>query len=514
MKVSVEKLPSSEAVLEVDLTWDDVEKASDKAYRKLVKTVDVQGFRRGKAPRSLLERKLGKEYIYQEGLDELISETYRNAIKEYELTPITQPEVDAPIFEIGQAYHFSVKVPIITPVELGEYRELHFEREETSVTSEEVEHELEAMRQRQTTWQVVERPAAIGDRVTVDLKLTVEEKSISDLKDNAFELTDERHGLFTGMDEQVVGMVVGESKDFTATIPEDYTNEKLAGKEAQYTVTLHKVEVKEVPELDDALAPKVTEGQFGTLEDLRKAVSDNLYETKKRRIRDELREQVANAVIEQSTVIVHPSLVREEAEDMLHQLTHILEEQHMSQDQYLKLMRKTQEEYLKEIEPDAEKRVKRQLVLDAVARKEKVEVTADELQAVYQMYARAGQQLPKTEAQISALAVSYRREKALSRLVELLAGPDPDEEVAEEEMSVTNAEAAALATEEVKMAMDGQEEVETPSPSTASVESSDGQSEATHETPQGSLAEYPTEPDGGAQADMQVETDGAETSAQ
>src|SRR5205823_3959990 len=114
-----------------------------------VQKVDVQGFRRGKAPRSLLERKLGKEYIYQEGLDELIQEAYRNAIKEYELTPITRPELDAPVFEMGQPYHFSLKVPILMPVVLGDYASLHFEREDATVTSEEVERELESLRNRQ-----------------------------------------------------------------------------------------------------------------------------------------------------------------------------------------------------------------------------------------------------------------------------------------------------------------------------------------------------------------------------
>src|SRR5260221_3159733 len=158
VKVSVEKLPSSEAVLEIDFTWDELEKASDKAYRKLVQKVDVQGFRRGKAPRSLLERKIGKEYIYQEGLDELISESYRSALKEHELTPITRPELDAPVFEVSQIglpYHFSLKVPILTPVVLGDYRSLHFEREEVNVTSEEVEQEIESTRERQAKWQVV-----------------------------------------------------------------------------------------------------------------------------------------------------------------------------------------------------------------------------------------------------------------------------------------------------------------------------------------------------------------------
>jgi trigger factor len=446
VKVTVEKLPDSEAVVEVDFSWDEVEKASEKAYRKLVQKVDVQGFRRGKAPRSLLERRLGKEYIYQEGLDDLMTETYRNALKEHDITPLAQPELDAPVFEMGQPYHFSLKVPILTPVELGDYRSLHFEREEAIVTSEEVEQELESLRDRQAKWEVVERPAQIGDRVTMDLKLTVDDESISDLKDNPFELTTERYGLFTGMDEHIVGMQAGESKTFTTTIPGDYSNEKLAGKEAQYAVTLHKIEVKELPELDDALAIQVSNDEYQTLEDLRKAVSDNLLENKQRRIRDELREQVVNAIIDQSHFALHPVLIREEAEDMLHQFTHLLEDQHMSLDQYLMLLKKSREEYLKELEPDAEKRVKRQLVLDEVIKKEEISVAPEEVEALFRAYAQMGQNLPRTEEQIRALAQSLLREKAITRLVELAAGPDPAS--SEEEAGVANAEAAALAGEE------------------------------------------------------------------
>ena len=453
MKVSVEKLPTSEAVLDVELTWDELEKASDKAYRKLVQKVDIQGFRRGKAPRSLVERKLGKEYIYQEGLDELITETYRQAVKEHELTPITRPDLDAPVFEIGQPYHFSIKVPIIAPVELGDYTTFHFDREEASVTSEEVEQELESMRNRQATWQVVERPAEYNDRVTVDMQLTVEEKSISDLKDNPFELTQERNGLFAGMDEHVVGMQVGENKTFTTTLPADYTNEKLAGKEANYNVTLHKVEVKEVPELDDAFASQATNEQFPTLEDLRKAVSDNILETKRRKIRDELREQVVNAVVDQAQVTIHPLLIQEEAEQMLHQLSHMLEQQHMSIDQYLKLVQKTREQYLEESAPDAEKRVRRELVLDAVAKQEDISVLPEEIEAVFRAYAQAGQPLEQSEGQIRALAANYLREKTVSRLVELTTDPDPEDEAEvveaeEEEASIISAEAAALAGED------------------------------------------------------------------
>ncbi len=469
MKVSVEKLPTSEAVLNVDLTWDDLEKASDKAYRKLVKQVDIQGFRRGKAPRSLLERKIGKESIYQEGLDELINETYRNALKEHELTPIRQPEVDAPVLEIGQPYHFSLKVPILSPVVLGDYHSLHIDREEVAVTSEEVESEIESLRNRQVTWHEVERPAEYGDRVTVDLKLTVEEENISDLKDNPFELTQERHGLFVGMDEQVVGMQPGESKDFTTTIPADYSNEKIAGKEAHYHVTLYKIEAKETPELDDAFAAKVSESQFETMEDLRKAISDNILENKQRHVRDELREQVVNAVIEQAEVTLHPVLVDEEAEEMVHQLSHNLERQRMSLDQYFMLTKKTREEYLQDIRPAAEARVKSQLVLDEVAREEKISVAPEELEALYRAYAQAGQQLARSEEQIRSLLFSYRREKTITFLVDAIAGPDPDQ-INEEEQSIENAEAAAIAGEPDVIAEveDAGEATETPEATGAS----------------------------------------------
>ncbi len=451
MKVTVEKLPGSEALLEVDFTWDELEKASDKAYRKLVQQVNIPGFRRGKAPRTLVERRLGKEAIYQEAIDDLITETYRKTMKEHELTPLAQPELEAPVFEVGQPYHFTLKVPVVTPVELGDYRSLHFEREEAIVTSEEVEKQLEALRNQRATWHEVERPAAIGDRVLTDLKLTVEDKVISNLKDNTFELTDERSGLFTGMDEQIVGMTAGETKEFTTTLPADYAKEEMAGKEGHYTVTVHKVEEKEVPPLEDELAAQVSNGEYQTLEDLRKAISDELLTSKQRRIRDELRERALQAVIEQATITLHPLLIQEEVEDMIHQFTHMLEQQRMSLDQYLMLIHKTEAEYEKELEPEAEQRLKRELVLEALAKSEEITVTDEELEALFRAYAQVGQALQRSEAQRRALTASYRREKALTRLVELttdaeeaeLEEAEGAEEAASEEASIANALAAA-----------------------------------------------------------------------
>ncbi|GHO44169.1 trigger factor [Ktedonospora formicarum] len=450
MKVSVEKLPNSEAVLDIDVTWDEMEKASDKAFKKIVKQVDIQGFRKGKAPRSLLERRLGKEYIYQEGLDDLANEIYRNTLRDEDIVPITQPTLDAPEIEMGEDYHFKITVPIITPVELGDYSTIKLEREDANITSEEVDKELDNLRQRAVSWQEVDRAADYNDRVTMNLKVTSGEQKVSDLKDNPFELTKERVGLFTGMDEQVVGMKADEEKSFTTTIPSDYGNEKLAGQEAQYEVKLLKVEEKELPELNDEFAQKASDGQYTNLEDLRKFLSDNLLENQKRRVRDELKTKALEAVVEQSNFNIHPLLIQEQAEEMLHQFSHLLEQQKLSLDQYLLMSRKSRAEYLDELRPDAEKSVKEQLVLDAIAKKENITIEAEEIKMLFDLYEQTGQPLQRSNEQAEALARSYRREKTVTRLVEIVAGPDPD--VTEDEasqQSEENAFAAATVAEEI-----------------------------------------------------------------
>lgn len=444
MKVSVEKKPNSEAVLNVDVTWDEMEKASDKAYRKLVKQVDIQGFRKGKAPRSILERRVGKEYIYQEGLDDLVSEAYRNALKEHDLNPIAQPHLDAPVFEMGQDYHFSLTIPVITPVKLPDYKSFHFDHEEATVSSEEVDQELASYQDRLSEWKSVERPVEYGDRIKADLTLTSGEQQISNLKDNTFEIANERHGLFSGMDEHIIGMKAGESKTFSTTIPADYSNEKYAGKEANYELTLHSVEAKEIPEINDEFAKKISDDQFDNLEDLRRYIGDNILERKKRANVEELREKALNAVIEQSEFVIHPLLIDEEIHNIEHQFGHMLEQQHLSMDQYLSMTKKTHEEYHEELRPDAEKRVKRELILEQLAVEEGITVDANEIEALFNAYEQIGQPLPRTEDRIRSLMISFRREKALSRLIELTT--DADEEA--DENAAIEAEAVTEAAEE------------------------------------------------------------------
>lgn len=455
MKITVEKTPQSEAVLDVELDWDEVEKASDRAYHKLAQKYTVPGFRRGHAPRSILERMIGKDAIYQEGLDDLINQSYKQAVTEHNLTPIGQADVDAEPMEPGQPFHFKATVPILSPVELGDYHSLHFEKEDVSVTDEDVEKVLTDYQNQQAIWVPVERPAQIGDHVSVNLKLEVGDKTVSDLKDNEFELTDERPGLFAGMDAHIVGMSEGDSKEFTTTLPEDYTNENLAGKEARYNVTIKAVKEKELPPLDDELAKGA--GKYENLEALRQAIRSDLLQRRTTQAQRDLEAKVLEAVNEQAKVEMHHILVEEEADQLYHQMEHLLQQQQMSMDQFLMLSQKTEEQYKKELEPEAEKNAKTELVLEAIADQEGISVSDRELQSLLDLYARLGATRPQRVNQLSAsarrrLAASIKRDKARNFLIEHVTRPQTQPEeasaTATEATTEPDSESSAQAAEE------------------------------------------------------------------
>ena len=421
VKITVEKTPQSEAVLDVELDWEEVEQASDRAYRKLAQKYTVPGFRRGHAPRTMLERMIGKEAIYQEGLDDLINQSYKQAVAEHNLTPIGQADVDAQPLEPGQPYRFKATVPILSPVELGDYRSIHFEKPEITITDEDVDKVLAEYQEQQAIWVPVERPAQIGDRVTVNLTLKVEERTVSDLKDNEFELASERPGLFAGMDAQVAGMSEGETKEFTTTIAEDYTNKDLAGKEAQYSVTVRAVKYKELPPLDDELAK--TAGKYQTLAELRTAVHDQLLQSRTTQAQRDLEAKIIDAAADQAKVEMHHVLIEEEADSMYHQMERMLQQQQMSMEQLLMLSQKTAEDYKKGLEPEAERQAKSDLVLEAIADSEGMTVSDRELQSMLDLYARLGATRPQRVGQLSATArkrleASIKRDKARQFLIE------------------------------------------------------------------------------------------------
>ena len=481
MKVTIEQAPDSEAVLNVELEWEELEKASDRAYKKLAQQYNVPGFRKGKAPRSMIERMVGKDAVYQEGLEELVDESYRKAIRENGLQPIARPTVDAPPIEYGQPYAFTARVPVLTPVTLGDYQAIRVEQPPIEVSDEEIDGVVERIQQDQATKIPVERPAELGDYVTMDLKLTVGEKEVSNLHDNEFELVLERPGIFAGMDDEIIGMKEGESKQFTTTIPEDYSNPELAGKEASYDVTLKGVKVRELPEVDDELAK--SSGDFENVEQLREAIRQQLLVQKINDARRALRDEVVAKAVEGATVEAHQVLVDDEVHAMEHETERMLAQNRLTLPQYLSIMQKTPEEYRKELEPDALQRVKRDLVLNAVADAEGFATSQEEIdQWLDNLNAISGDRPVRlnqlTANQLANIEGRIRRDKALARLVDIategrgdiilpdmteFVGPDdePDgavNEVAESDDAVERGAAAAAMTG-AEVAADAEAEV-------------------------------------------------------
>jgi trigger factor len=444
LKVTVDRTAETEAALTVELDWSELEKASDRAFKKLVGKYNVPGFRPGKAPRSILERMVGKETIYQEGLEELIDSAYHEAVHENALVPVGQPELEAPPIEIGQPYTFVARVPVLAPVVLGDYKAIRVQQTPVEVTDEEIDATLERMRESAALWLPADRSAQVDDRVTVDLKLTVGEKVVSDLHDNEFELAIERPGVFAGMDDHLIGLREGEKAEFTTTIPEDYTNSDLAGKEARYEVDVKAVKYRELPELDDEFAK--TQGAYEHLDALRDAIRKETLTRKEADARRDLREQVLNETTEGAKIEVHQALVEDEKDAMIRETTQMLAQSRLNFEQYLQIMNKSLEEYRAEIDPEAKARVKRDLALNAVADAEEIEVSDEEIQNWLDVFTAVGgkpmQLRTLSHGQLDNVTSRIRRDKALARLVEI-ATQEPDTAAQTQE----NAKAAAASAE-------------------------------------------------------------------
>lgn len=383
MKVTVERASDSEAILNVELEWPEVEKASERAYRRLAQRYNVPGFRPGHAPRSLLERMLGRETIYQDGLETLIDESYREAIRTNDLRPVGDPTLDAAPFEMNEPFKYTAKVPVLAPVKLGDYKNVQVERPNVEITEDDIQKVLRDLQEQQALWIPVERPAQLGDKVIADLKLTIGERTISDLTENEFELAEERQGIFSGMDQHIVGMSEGETKEFTTTTPADYGNAELAGQEAHYVVTLKGVKYHELPELDDEFAKSA--GDYESLEGLRTAIREQLAARRESNAQRDFRENLLKAITDSSEVEIHHALVHQEADVMVREMQRMLEQSGLSWDQFLAASGKTEDEYHEQVEPEAQDRVKRKLVLDAIARAEGITTNDAEMEQYLQL---------------------------------------------------------------------------------------------------------------------------------
>ena len=378
MKASWEKTENNQGVLTVEVDGETVEKALNQAFRKVVKRVTVPGFRKGKVPRAIFERRFGVEVLYEDALDILLPDAYASAVKETGIEPVDRPEIEIEQMEKGKPLIFKATVTVKPEVKLGEYKGLEVPKKDFEVKPEDVDAELEAMRKRQGQLEAVEDGTVEkGDRVIIDFEGTIDGKPFEGGKADGFSLEVGSGRMIPGFEDQLIGMKPGEEKTITVTFPEDYHVKELSGKEASFRIKLHEIKRLRLPELDDEFAQDVSD--FDTLEELKKDIENKLKERAKREEEEYRRNQLVEMAAANAEIDLPPVMVEREIDHMLEHFEQHLRFQGMNLEMYKQFSGKDDKALREEFREEAEKKVRANLVLEAIAKEENLEVTDEEI---------------------------------------------------------------------------------------------------------------------------------------
>ncbi|MFD0962303.1 trigger factor [Paenibacillus chungangensis] len=378
MKATWEKIDKNIVSMDVEVDAEKVTVALDQAFKKVASKVNVPGFRKGKVPRGIFESRFGVESLYQDAIDIMLPEAYTAAIQENELQPVDRPEIDVTQIGKGQSFKFNAKVTVKPEVTLGEYKGIVIEAVETEVKEEELATELERLQQRHAELNVVEEGAAqSGDTAVIDFDGYVDGEPFEGGKAERYSLELGSGSFIPGFEEQVVGMEIGDFKDVEVSFPEDYHAEALAGKQAVFKVKLHELKRKSLPELDDEFAKDVSE--FDTLEEYKQDLSEKLKERKEKEAEQAREASVVEKAAEAAEVDIPEAMIDTEIDYMFKDFEQRLGMQGMNLDLYYQFSGQNEEALRGQMRSDAEKRVRNNLVLEAIAKAEDFDVSDEDL---------------------------------------------------------------------------------------------------------------------------------------
>jgi len=377
VKVTREKTENSQAFLAIEMDPEEVEESLEKAYRRLRAKTNVPGFRKGKIPRDILERYVGKDSLLEEALNHLLPEAYDKAVKEQEIDAIAPPKI-----ELAQSdpVIFKAVVPLRPDIELGDYHQIRMKPEVEEVTEDKINAVMEELRHQYATWEPAERPVGFGDMVFLSVESSVEGEPFMNSSGVQYPVVRDAMSPVPGFAEKLEGMKSGEEREFNLKVPEDYTKKELAGKEAAFKVKIIEAKAENLPELNDDFAKQVNP-EFTTLEALREQIAASLRQGAEENARADFERRLVEAVAELTKVEFPPFFVDEEIEHLFMEQTRRLQMGQKGLEDYLKGINKTEGELREDLRPIATKRVTNALLLGMVADKEKIEVSDAEIDA-------------------------------------------------------------------------------------------------------------------------------------
>jgi len=415
MSHTYEKLSSNKAKLTFTIPAEQFDEATQKAFLKLRSRINVPGFRRGKAPRRMIETLYGENVFYDEALESLFPDAYQEAVKEYDLKPVDQPEVNVDEIGAGKDLKFTAEVFVKPDVVLGEYKGLEVTCDQQQVTDEMIDARIAQDQERASrTLDVDDRPVEKGDTVNLDYAGEIDGVAFEGgtAENQTLEIGSNR--FIPGFEEQMIGMEIGEEKDLHVTFPEEYHAKELAGKDAVFHVKVNGIQVTEKPELDDDFAADISE--FDTFAEYRESVVKELTEQAEKNNRVALENAVLEKAGENATIDIPRAMIADEAEYILRDMAMRMEMQGMRMEDYLKYTGQTRDQMKSMYLPEAERRVRANLVIEAVGKAEKVEPTEEEIEKAIEEQARnMGQDLEKFRENLTDQQREYLKENAVIR---------------------------------------------------------------------------------------------------
>ena len=371
MSTQVEKLEHNMVKLTVEVSAEEFAKAVKAAYNKNKNKITIPGFRKGHAPQQLIEKLYGPVIFFEEAANALINQTYNEEAESTGLEFVSRPEFDVDQIEKGKPFIYTATVAVRPEVKLGQYRGLEVTRQETLVSDDEINEELKREQEKNSRLVEVERPVQDGDTVILDYSGSVDGEKFDGGTAENQTLVIGSGSFIPGFEEQLVGMAKDETKDITVTFPEEYHAEELAGKEAVFTCTIHKIQEKELPELDDEFAQDVSE--FETLDEYKKSIMDRLTERKQRSAKAAQENEAVDKVIAASEMDIPEAMIDSQVTSMYQDYARQLQSQGIPIDTYLQYMGTSEEKVKSDMRPQALKQIQTRLVLEEVAKAESLE---------------------------------------------------------------------------------------------------------------------------------------------
>jgi len=390
MSLQIEKLEHNMAKLTIEVSVEEMEKATEAAYQKNKKQISVPGFRKGKVPRQMVEKMYGKGVFLEEAANAVIPSAYEKAVEECGEEIVSTPKIDVVELAPEKAFIFTAEVALKPGVELGKYKGIEIDKVDVDVTEEEVMAAIEKERESNgRTVTVEDRPVQDGDTAVINFEGFVDGVAFEGGKGENYSLVIGSHSFIDTFEEQLIGKETGAEVEVNVTFPEDYQAEELAGKPAMFKVTVLEIKEKQLPELDDEFAAEVSE--FDTLAEYKEDVKKNLADKKEKEAKDKKEAAVIDAIIEDAKMDIPEAMVETTQRQMVDEFAQRIQMQGLSFDQYLQLTGMNVETMAAQVKPQAEKRIKSRLVLEAIVAAENIEVSEADFDAEVAKIAEAYQ---------------------------------------------------------------------------------------------------------------------------